>query len=155
MTAPTTGAYRFITVSDDGVRLRVNGKQVIDNWTDHGPTENDALIDLKAGQTCDIEMDYYQGGGGATARLHWQGPDGKRSPVPGPFAAQFFRNRDLSGTPLVTRTDTTIDYEWNGDSLPDPQICECRGVGRKGLACRSAPVFLPQRPGPAFGKWHG
>ena len=33
--APVTGAYTFYTVSDDGVRLWVNGQQVVNNWTDH------------------------------------------------------------------------------------------------------------------------
>ncbi len=31
-----TGSYTFYTVSDDGVRLWVNGQQIINNWTDHG-----------------------------------------------------------------------------------------------------------------------
>jgi hypothetical protein len=122
VTPPTTGRYRFITVSDDGVRLWVNGKQVIDNWTDHGPTENDAIVDLKAGEPCEVKMEFYQGGGGAEARLHWESPDGKRRPVPGMFNAELFRNRDLSGTPLVTRTDTTIDFAWSGSDVPDPKF---------------------------------
>ena len=38
--APVTGTYRFSTVSDDGIRLWVNGQQVINNWTDHAATTN-------------------------------------------------------------------------------------------------------------------
>ena len=33
-----TGSYTFQTLSDDGVRLWVNGTQVINNWTGHAPT---------------------------------------------------------------------------------------------------------------------
>ena len=48
--APVTGTYRFTTVSDDGVRLWVNGVQVINNWTDHSSTTNtSAAISLTAG----------------------------------------------------------------------------------------------------------
>lgn len=33
--AGTSGAYRFQTQSDDGVRVRVNGVQLTNNWSDH------------------------------------------------------------------------------------------------------------------------
>ena len=32
--APSTGTYTFYTVSNDGVRLWVNGQQIINNWSD-------------------------------------------------------------------------------------------------------------------------
>ncbi|WP_460985479.1 NPCBM/NEW2 domain-containing protein [Spirosoma fluminis] len=70
--APVTGNYTFSTTSDDGVRLWVNGNQVISNWTSHGPTtDNSASIALTANQKYDIRMEYYEGSGGATARLLW------------------------------------------------------------------------------------
>src|SRR5690348_8381210 len=39
-----TGAYTFLTNSDDGVRLWVNGTKIIDNWTRHAPTLNSGTI---------------------------------------------------------------------------------------------------------------
>ena len=57
-----TGTYTFYTVSDDGVRLWVNGQQIINNWTDHGTTENSGTIALTAGQRYDIRMEYYENG---------------------------------------------------------------------------------------------
>ena len=33
---PFTETYRLITTSDDGVRLWLDGRLIIDNWTDHG-----------------------------------------------------------------------------------------------------------------------
>lgn len=45
----TKGRYRVRSVSDDGIRVYVNGKRVIDNWTHHAPTEDLADIDLEAG----------------------------------------------------------------------------------------------------------
>ena len=32
--------YTFYTTSDDGVRLWIDGRLIVDNWTDHPPTEN-------------------------------------------------------------------------------------------------------------------
>lgn len=65
------GTYTFFTVSDDGVRLWVNGLLIIDNWTDHPPTENSGTIFLQAGLAYDIVMEMYDSGGNATARLLW------------------------------------------------------------------------------------
>jgi predicted ATPase len=43
MTLPA-GTWRLRTVSDDGVRVRVDGKEVLKNWTWHGPTEDAADV---------------------------------------------------------------------------------------------------------------
>jgi hypothetical protein len=73
--APVTGTYRFTTVSDDGIRLTVNGVQVINNWTDHAATTNtSAGISLTAGVKYTITLEYYEKGGDATARLQWAYP---------------------------------------------------------------------------------
>jgi hypothetical protein len=66
--------YTFYTVSDDGVRLWVNGTQVVNNWTDHPATENSGVITLTAGQRYDIRMEFYEHSGGAVARLLWSSP---------------------------------------------------------------------------------
>ena len=80
--AQFTGTYTFYTVSDDGVRLWVNGQQVINNWTDHAPTENSGTIALTAGQRYDIRMEFYENGGGATARLLWSSASVPKAVIP-------------------------------------------------------------------------
>ena len=69
--APVTGTYTFTTSSDDGVRLWVNGQPLINNWTDHGPTNDSGTLTLTAGQKYEIKLEYYERGGGATMRLQW------------------------------------------------------------------------------------
>jgi len=49
----------------------VNGKQLIDHWSDHSATQDQGKIDLVAGQKYDIKMEYYQHAGNATAQLSW------------------------------------------------------------------------------------
>ena len=62
--APVTGSYRFSTVSDDGIRLWINGQQVINNWTDHAITTNtSAAITLTAGVRYTITLEFYEKGG--------------------------------------------------------------------------------------------
>jgi len=75
------GAYRLITTSDDGVRLCIDGRTIIDNWTDHAQTENSASVELAAGRH-PIRLDFYEKTGGASIRLEWEGPGIGRQIVP-------------------------------------------------------------------------
>jgi PA14 domain len=69
------GTYRFQTYSDDGVRLWVNDRLVINNWTDHAGTYNQsAAIVLKAGAKYDIRLEYYNDLGGGVMDLNWKPP---------------------------------------------------------------------------------
>ena len=71
----TTGSYRFQTYSDDGVRVWVNGVQVINNWTDHSPTTNTSTtMNLTAGQRYAVKVEFYEKGGGAVMQLRWRRP---------------------------------------------------------------------------------
>jgi WD40 repeat protein len=71
--APVTGDYRFWTQTDDGVRLWVNRNQLVDSWVDRGATfDQSEIVSLKAGQRVPIKMEYFQGVGGASARLYWE-----------------------------------------------------------------------------------
>jgi len=67
----TSGTYTFFTQSDDGIRLWVNGKQIINNWTNHSVTENRGTIALVAGQKYDIRLEYYDNTNSAVAKLLW------------------------------------------------------------------------------------
>jgi hypothetical protein len=81
--APVSGNYTFSTVSDDGLRLWVNGQLVINNWTDHAPrTNNSAPIALVAGTKYTITMEFYENGGGAVARLLWAYPGQTQIVIP-------------------------------------------------------------------------
>jgi GH43 family beta-xylosidase len=77
-----TQTYTFYTTSDDGVRLWIDGKPLIDNWTTHGPTVNTATIALTAGQRYDLYMDYYEGNNTATAKLEWSSASQARELIP-------------------------------------------------------------------------
>jgi hypothetical protein len=79
---PTSGTYTFYTESDDGVRLWVDGKLLVDNWTDHSRTENAGTITLTAGVDHPIRMEFYENTGEAVARLLWSGPSVPKALVP-------------------------------------------------------------------------
>jgi type IV pilus assembly protein PilY1 len=73
---PSTGYYTFQTVSDDGVRVYVNGNLVINNWTDHGTTTNTSnAINFNAGDVMNIRVEYYEKAGGAVMQFYWRPPN--------------------------------------------------------------------------------
>ncbi len=154
-----SGAQTFYTQSDDGVRLWVNGVLLIDNWTDHAPTENSGTINLTAGQRYDLKMEYYEHSNGAVARLLWSAagvakevvptsqlfPSGATPPPPPPppgtngISASYFNSVDLTGTP-VTRTDPNIDFDW-GDGSP------AAGIGINNFSVRWTGQVTPKVSG--------
>lgn len=64
------GTYQFTTVSDDGIRVWVDGVLIIDNWTDHPDTINSATHTLTAGSHT-LKVEYFENWGAATAVLTW------------------------------------------------------------------------------------
>lgn len=64
--------YSFLVESDDGIRLWIDGRLVIDAWRDQPPTDHTTILDLAAGEHL-VEVEYYEHSGGATAHLHWWG----------------------------------------------------------------------------------
>jgi len=53
------GRYEFTTISDDGIRLWVDEKLAIDNWTWHAPTEDRAELVLEAGSH-DFKIEHFE-----------------------------------------------------------------------------------------------
>jgi len=72
--APKTGEYTLEVLSDDGIRVWLDGKLVIENWNDHGPEANSFRLLMEDQKEYQIRIDYYQHGGGAVAKLGWYSP---------------------------------------------------------------------------------
>ncbi|MBK7212115.1 MAG: glycoside hydrolase family 3 C-terminal domain-containing protein [Bacteroidales bacterium] len=77
VTPPVTRKYAFYTAGDDGARLFVNGKKLIENWTNHGVTVDTGYIELEAGKPYEIRAEYYEDGGSAVFILGWDQPEDK------------------------------------------------------------------------------
>ncbi|HEX3148174.1 MAG TPA: glycoside hydrolase family 44 protein [Gemmataceae bacterium] len=73
--AGQSGLYRFRTMTDDGVRLWVNGNMLIDHWKGGGRrTKTSGDIAFLAGEKYDIQMDFFENRGAAMAKLLWRRP---------------------------------------------------------------------------------
>lgn len=58
--APTSGIYTFTVVVDDGVEMKIGGKVIINDWHEHAATVDRGLIQLQAGQTYDVVINYFE-----------------------------------------------------------------------------------------------
>jgi beta-glucosidase len=72
LTPSATGTYRLGTSTDDGVRLWIDGRLVIDKWYDRGATLDFVTMKLETGREYNIRIEYYEGSGWAYASLVWQ-----------------------------------------------------------------------------------
>ncbi|MEU3795654.1 LamG-like jellyroll fold domain-containing protein [Streptomyces fructofermentans] len=80
---PTTGDYTFYAIGDNGFRLLVDGKSVIDHWVpDWDKEQTSAAVKLTAGQKYDFRMEMFQDIGGANMFLRWSGPGLAKQVVP-------------------------------------------------------------------------
>ena len=67
----SSGAYRFIARSDDGIRAWVGSTKVIDDWSDHGARDVITTGTVSDGDY-DITVEYYENGGDAEAHFRWE-----------------------------------------------------------------------------------
>jgi glucose/arabinose dehydrogenase len=67
---PSPSTYTFTAVTDDGMRMWVDGVLVIDAWKDQSPTTYSASRALSAGEHT-VRVEWYENTGSATARLGW------------------------------------------------------------------------------------
>jgi hypothetical protein len=110
----TEGSYRFHLVVDDGARLWVAGRFLIDAWADGGPREYVADLYLKG--DAPIKLEYYNHLGDARVRLNWE----QVTKFSG-WQGSYYAVPDLSGLPVFQRDDETIDFNW-GTGSPRPDL---------------------------------
>ncbi|HEX8206158.1 MAG TPA: PA14 domain-containing protein [Solirubrobacteraceae bacterium] len=82
VTAEHDETYTFITKTDDGVRLWVDGELLVDDWNMHAASEKSGQVELEAGQPVDIRMEYFDGVKHALAKLYWRSASVDRQIVP-------------------------------------------------------------------------
>ncbi len=54
------GDWRIATTSDDGVRVRIDGKVVLENWTWHGPTGDSAAFHQPEDAEVKVEVEHFE-----------------------------------------------------------------------------------------------
>jgi hypothetical protein len=143
--APKDGRYKFYLESDDGSRLFVDGKEVVNNGGTHAMEEVSGEAQLKAGEH-DIKVEFFEAEVDAGCILSWEA-DGQAKevvpasvlfhkaasnaePSPGRAAglnAEFFTTEEGSEdfpdfppgkAPALKRVDKDINFESTQDDWP-------------------------------------
>ncbi len=78
---PATGKWTFSIISDDGSRLYLDGKELINNDGNHGPAEKSASVELSEGPH-KLVTTYFDSGGGDAYGVTWAGPGVKKQRIP-------------------------------------------------------------------------
>lgn len=81
VTVPQDGIYTFKLASDDGSRLFIDDKLVVDNDGLHGMETKQGIAPLAAGYHR-VRVEYFNATGGMGLRLEWQGPGVVTGPIP-------------------------------------------------------------------------
>jgi len=142
--AAFTETYTFYPRTDDGVRLFVDGQLLVDNWVDRSATENRGTIDLIAGNTYSLVMEYYEATGGAVAELRWASPRTPKQLIP--QAALALPVKASSPTPRGGSVDVkqTTDLSWGpGDEAASHEVY----FGTDEEAVRNATTASPEYKG--------
>jgi len=87
---PADGKYTFYAESDDGSRVFIESKLVVDNGGLHGMEEKSGEIDLKAGDH-EIRVEFFENSGGAGCKLSWEAKGIEKKIMP---ATAFFHKKD-------------------------------------------------------------
>ncbi|RVX40518.1 glycosyl hydrolase family 2 [Nonomuraea polychroma] len=75
--------YTFSMIGDNGFRLWIDGKPIIDHWVDDWDREQAGTpIALEADRTYDVKVEYFEHFGGAHLRLRWQSASQPKAIVP-------------------------------------------------------------------------
>lgn len=69
-----SGDYTLGLKTDDGCRLFLDGKKLIDSWTERSAQMDQVIVKLEAGKAYDLRVEYFDGGGDCFARLYWKAP---------------------------------------------------------------------------------
>ncbi len=98
------GRYTLGVRSDDGVRVWVNGEMIIENDGGHPAQTRTHTLDLFEG-THELKVEYYQGGGGATLSMFYEGRGLERRPLYSPSLDVVDEDDEGDADPVILTTD--------------------------------------------------
>ncbi|RYX80609.1 beta-glucosidase [bacterium] len=144
LTPTKSGLTTFALRADDGSRLFIDGKPLIDNWKDTGATTLRAQANLVAGQKYEIRIEYYQGGGGQEVKYGWAQPGAGAYDE----AVEAARQSDVAIVVVTTRGTEGEGGDRPSFNLPNDQnelIRQVAAVNKKTIVVlnNGTPVAMP------------
>lgn len=109
LVAPEDGEYELGLDGDDGYRLFVDGKMLVEDWKTGAARYQSAKVTLRKGQRVPIRIEYFQGGNERTLRFAWRTPGDLRA-----AAAKGDTKPDLSMATYLPAGSGWYDF-WTGE----------------------------------------
>lgn len=109
------GTLRFSFRADDGIRIWVGEQQIVDRWT-NGPVTWSSVDYVVSRGMQRVRVEFFERGGDATIQVGWERISGGEG-----WQGAYYANRDMSGSPALTRADAAVDFDW-GSGSPDPSV---------------------------------
>jgi len=112
------GTYRFHAATDDGVRLWVDGRLIVDAWHVQS-LPNDHWADLALDENPhQVKVEYFEKGGGARAHVWWERLGGFSG-----WRGEYYDNQNMYWPPVMICDDAEINFDWGSappaDWMPD------------------------------------
>lgn len=92
-----SGEYIFSFTSDDGCRLYLDDKLIIDDWNVHSVRTEKNSVTLEKGKKYQLKAEYFDNGGEAIAKLHWRAPSAENQDMLNMYgdASKVIRESDV------------------------------------------------------------
>lgn len=114
------GSYLFILNVDDGARMWLDGKLLIDAWTIGGKEQIKVRVRIDKTGDHELQIAYFEQTLLASIQLETIQLGGENDIV-GAWLGEYYNNRNLTGDPVVVRQDGGISFNWNLGS-PAPKV---------------------------------
>jgi hypothetical protein len=163
--ASKTEAFTFHTSTDDGVRLFVDGKRVINKWDPQNKTEHRGVVNLTAGKKHAITLEYFERRGAAVAELWWSSPSTPKQIVPNSALFIEVAHAPGSGGGNTNGGGTPGNGNNNGGNIPENVPPAPQGVAASVETLSSIEIvwsdvagessYRVERAFDPAGPWHG
>jgi cytochrome c len=117
LVAPVDGTYEFELRSDDGSRLVLDGRRIIEMNRPQSPTSARGTIELKAGLH-PILIEHFDGGGGEELHFSWRPPGAAAFEIVPTSALRTIRGQVRPVSPGPKKTWNPADARAAGDGRP-------------------------------------
>ncbi|MGC9400621.1 MAG: LysM peptidoglycan-binding domain-containing protein [Anaerolineae bacterium] len=119
------GLYRFTLTVDDGGRIWVDDRLVLDAWKVQSETTYTVDVTLSKGYHT-ITIEYFEQEGNATAQFNFKRLGSAPTPEPAPpgdaeWQATYYANRDLADPGVKTVMQPAINFDWS-TGAPFPEV---------------------------------
>ncbi len=107
------GQWRFHATADDGVRVYVDGLPIVDQWHTSAAVTYNTSLSLSAGNHL-LRVDHYDNTEQARLHVWWEPDDGSATDPAhaGAWRGDYYNNRDFSGSPVFSRDDPAVYFDW-------------------------------------------